>query len=68
MPFCVIEPFLIYFDKYLWNATIVIVIILLIYILLWVLSVGAMIGVTGGAPTSIGGALHTITGGMINLQ
>jgi hypothetical protein len=49
------------------NVTSALTFILLIYILLWVSSVGAMIGVTGGAPTSIGDAIHTITGGMINV-
>jgi hypothetical protein len=54
--------------KYQLHTTTVLTIMVLIYILLWVSSIGAMIGITGKAPTSIGGALHTITGGMINLQ
>jgi hypothetical protein len=50
------------------NITTAITIILLVYIILWVSSVGAMIGITGGAPTSVRDALHTITGGIINVH
>jgi hypothetical protein len=48
--------------KYQLNAITLFTIILLIYILLWVSSVGSMIGITGSAPTSIGGALACIRG------